>query len=95
MRLAARASAVVLAGEAEASGFELIINATPAGMRPTDPLPIDAAGLDPSATVADFVTGPAMTPLLDAAKKKGCKVVTGDDMFAVQAVVMADILLAA
>jgi shikimate dehydrogenase len=94
-RLAARGPAVVREGEADASGFGLIINATPAGMRPTDPLPIDVARLDPSAVVADFVTGPAMTPLLEAASERGCKVVTGDDMFAVQAVVMADILLAA
>jgi shikimate 5-dehydrogenase len=35
-----------------------------------------------------------MTPLLEAARRRGCRVVTGEDMFAVQAGHMADILLA-
>ncbi len=35
-----------------------------------------------------------MTPLLEAARRRGCTVVTGEDMFAVQAGGMADILLA-
>ena len=63
-------------------------------MRPGDPLPVDAARLDPSAFVADLITQPAMTPLLEAARRRGCRVVTGEDMFAVQAGHMADILLA-
>ncbi len=83
----------VSAATAEARGFSLIVNATPAGMKASDPLPLDLAGLDPSATVADFITEPVMTPLLAAARAKGCAVVTGDDMFAVQATLMADILL--
>jgi shikimate 5-dehydrogenase len=35
-----------------------------------------------------------MTPLLEAARHRGCLVVTGEDMFAAQAGSMADILLA-
>jgi shikimate 5-dehydrogenase len=35
-----------------------------------------------------------MTPLLEAARRRGAIVVTGEDMFAVQAGIMADILLA-
>jgi len=66
----------------------------PAGMRPTDPLPVDAARLEPSAYVADLITRPALTPLLEAARRRGCVVVTGEDMFAAQAGDMADILLA-
>jgi len=93
-RLAAKAPAVARAGTTDPAGFGLVVNATPAGMLPTDPLPIDAAQLDPSAVVADLITRPAMTPLLQAAHRRGCKVVTGEDMFAVQAGDMADILLA-
>jgi shikimate dehydrogenase len=93
-RLAARAPAAVRTGTADAAGFDLVVNATPAGMRPTDPLPVDAARLEPSAYVADLITRPAFTPLLEAARRRGCVVVTGEDMFAAQAGDMADILLA-
>ncbi len=93
-RLAARASAAVRTGTADAAGFDLVVNATPAGMRPTDPLSVDVARLEPSAYVADLITRPALTPLLEAARRRGCTVVTGEDMFAAQAGDMADILLA-
>jgi shikimate dehydrogenase len=92
-RLAARAPAVAWAGAADPAGFDLVVNATPAGMRPGDVLPVDAARLERSAFVADLITKPAMTPLLTAARRRGCTVVTGEDMFAVQAGYMADILL--
>src|SRR5262249_55975836 len=93
-RRAARAPAVVRTGTTAAAGFDLVVNATPAGMQPTDPLPVDAARLEPSAHVADLITRPAFTPLLAAARRRGCTVVTGEDMFAAQAGDMADILLA-
>jgi shikimate dehydrogenase len=93
-RLAARASAVARLGTTDPTGFDLVVNATPAGMQPTDPLPVDAARLEPFAYVADLITRPALTPLLEAARCRGCTVVTGEDMFAVQAGDMADILLA-
>jgi shikimate dehydrogenase len=92
-RLAIRAGAAVRAAAADPSGFGLIVNATPAGMRPGDPLPVDGARLDGAAVVADLITEPAMTPLLEAARRRGCKVVTGVDMFAAQAGIMADLLL--
>lgn len=93
-RLAARAPAIAQAGTADPARFDLVVNATPAGMRPTDPLPVDAARLEPSAYVADLITLPVVTPLLETARRRGCRVVTGEDMFAVQAGDMADILLA-
>ncbi len=93
-RLAARAPTVARAGTIDPAGFDLVVNATPVGMRPTDPLPVDAGQLEPSAYVADLVTRPAFTPLLEAARRRGCTIVTGEDMFAVQAGDMADILLA-
>jgi shikimate dehydrogenase len=58
-RLAAKAPAVVRAGTADGAGFGLIINATPAGMQASDPLPVDAARLEPSTWVADLITKPA------------------------------------
>ncbi len=93
-RLAAKAPAVAQAGTTDPAGFGLVVNATPAGMRAADPLPVDAVRLEPSAYVADLITRPAITPLLMAARRRGCMIVTGEDMFAVQAGDMADILLA-
>lgn len=92
-RLATRTPRIVAGGSSDPAGHDIVVNATPAGMRRGDPLPVDAARLEPSAFVADLITRPAMTPLLEAARQRGCTVVTGEDMFAVQAGSMADILL--
>ncbi|MEE1924685.1 shikimate dehydrogenase [Pseudomonas sp. 148P] len=64
-------------------GFDLVVNATPAGMGGTGELPLDAAQLDSldSATlVADVVTSPEITPLLAAARERGCAIQTGPQM---------------
>jgi shikimate dehydrogenase len=99
-RLAARYRGKVTAGSVTAdganpTGFDLMVNATPVGMAPDDPLPVDAPRLEPGACVADLITRPVVTPLLEAARRRGCTIVTGTDMFAVQAGTMADILLGA
>ena len=62
-------------------------------MAADDPLPVDATRLEAGATVADLITRPAVTPLLEAARGRGCRIVSGADMFAVQAGYMADIML--
>jgi shikimate dehydrogenase len=87
------ASAVVHAGSADPAGCDVVVNATPAGMRRGDPLPVDPDRLAPSAVVGDLITRPVMTPLLEAARRRGCTVVTGEDMFAAAAGELADILL--
>ena len=92
-RLAARYPKNVALGTSDPTGFDLIVNATPVGMASDDPLPVDAAQLAPGACVADLITRPVVTPLLEAARRGGCLIVTGTDMFAVQAGTMADILL--
>jgi shikimate dehydrogenase len=92
-RLSVVAPGVAQTGPADPARCDIVINATPAGMRPDDPLPLDAARIPPGAFVADLITRPAMTPLLDAARARGCRVVTGEDMFAAQAGRLADILL--
>lgn len=92
-RLSAVSIGAVRAGPPDPAGCDIVVNATPAGMDPGDPPPVDAARLAPAAIVADLVTRPAMTPLLAAACERGCTVVTGEDMFAAQAGLLADILL--
>jgi shikimate dehydrogenase len=84
----------VQAGPSDPAGCDIVVNATPAGMRPGDPLPADPVRLAPGAVVGDLITRPAMTPLLEAAQRRGCTVVTGEDMFAAAAGGLADILLA-
>ncbi len=92
-RLAPRHPGKVAPGTSDPAGFDLMVNATPVGMAPDDPLPVDATRLAPGACVADLITRPVVTPLLEAARRRGCLIVTGTDMFAVQAGTMADILL--
>jgi shikimate dehydrogenase len=49
----------------------LVINATSAGLRSTDPLPIDLAALPRPAAVFDMIYNPPQTPLLRAAHALG------------------------
>ena len=49
----------------------LVINATSAGLRPDDPLPIDLGRLPAPAAVFDMIYNPARTPLLQQAEARG------------------------
>ena len=89
-RLAAWTIAI---GSPDPAGFDLVVNATPLGMAAGDPLPVDVTRLGPTAFVADLVTKPPVTPLLQEARRRGAATVTGDDMFAPQAGILADFLL--
>lgn len=60
-----------------AEGYELVVNASPAGMRPDDPLPIALEGATSTLVVADVVTKPVDTALLRAATELGCRVQGG------------------
>jgi shikimate dehydrogenase len=58
----------------------LLINATPLGLRPDDPLPYPVDRLESAMVVADLVYRPYETPLLIAAKRRGMKTVPGIGM---------------
>jgi shikimate dehydrogenase len=92
-RLASLQQCTVLAGSPEAGGFDLVINATPAGMAQADPLPLDIETLQPAMTVACVITAPAVTPLIAAARAKGCNTVTGTQMFGQVRDLMLEFLL--
>ena len=68
-------------GSADPGGFDLVINATPMGMKADDPLPIDVERLSPATFVGDVVTKPAIPPLIAAARARGCTTMTGTHMF--------------
>jgi len=83
----------IVAGGADPAGYGLVVNATPLGMAAGDPLPVDIVRLEEGAFVADLVTRPAVTPLLEAARRRGAPILTGAEMFAPQAGILADFLL--
>ena len=68
-------------GSDDPTGYDLVINATPMGMRPGDPLPVQVDKLSAACFVGDVVTVPAVTPLIDAARARGCGAMTGTGMF--------------
>lgn len=92
-RLAAVFGDRVRAGSADPRGFDVVFNATPAGMRADDPLPVDASGLHGGMFVGDVITMPAVTPLLEAARALGCRTQVGAGMFAAVCERMVDFLL--
>ncbi|BDB27971.1 shikimate dehydrogenase [Cupriavidus sp. P-10] len=80
-RLAAHYPALrVSTGSADPDGFDVVVNATPLGMQPGDPLPFDVARIAPGAMVGEVVMKQEYTPLLQAALARGCKVQVGTDM---------------
>lgn len=68
-------------GSSDPSGYDLVINATPMGMRPEDPLPVQVDKLAPGTFVGDVVTKPAVPPLIEAARARGLATMTGTGMF--------------
>jgi shikimate dehydrogenase len=92
-RLRTRYGARPRAGSADPAGYDLVVNATPAGMRANDPLPLRADRLAPGMFVADVITVPAVTPLLEAARRLGCRTQVGGGMFAAVSTLMVDYLL--
>jgi shikimate dehydrogenase len=70
----------VRTGSNDPDGFDVVVNATPVGMKDDDPLPFDAARIAPSCFVGEVVMKSEYTPLLRAALDKGCDVQVGTDM---------------
>jgi shikimate dehydrogenase len=92
-RLNGLSKASVRAGSPDPSGVDLAVNATPAGMKLDDPLPIDISRLEKGAFAADVITAPVRTRFLKAADARGCGTQTGTAMFLAQVEFIADFLL--
>ena len=71
----------VQVGSSDPTGFSMIVNASPAGMKPADPHPVILEKLTASMFVADVITAPEVTPMLAAARHLGCGTQTGIGMF--------------
>ena len=77
---------------ATAKGFDLVVNASPIGMKADDPLPIDCTDLASDAIVGDVVVHPQITPLLAEARRRGCHVQPGTVMMDHQLTAMGEFL---
>lgn len=71
----------------------IVINASPVGMRPDDPSPIDVSWLRPDMAVADATTPPGDSALIIAARRLGCRTVDGRTMFSAGIGLLTDALV--
>ena len=70
----------VSTGSNDPQGFDLVVNATPLGMKEGDPLPIDISRLDAKTFVGEVVMAKEVTAFLAAARERGCPTQIGTDM---------------
>jgi shikimate dehydrogenase len=77
-------------GGDDASGHDIAVNATALGMRAADPLPFRVESVAPSTLVAEVVMAMETTPLLAAARERGCEVHPGRHMLDGQLEMMMD-----
>jgi len=67
-------------GSNDPAGYDIVVNATPLGIKSSDPLPFDVERLAPTTFVGEVVMKEEMTPLLRAAQARGCRFQVGTDM---------------
>ena len=67
-------------GSTDPAGFDVVVNATPLGMKEGDPLPMDVGRIAPSTFVGEVVMKQEITPFLAAARARGCEIQIGTDM---------------
>ena len=76
-------------GSDDPSQHDLVVNGTSLGLRDGDALPLDTERLSVDQIVAEIIMQPAETPLLRAARAKGCRAHFGAPMLASQVALMA------
>jgi shikimate dehydrogenase len=67
-------------GSRDPEGYDVVVNATPLGMREGDPLPVEVDRIAPGAYVGEVVMKQEVTPFLAAAAARGCLTQVGTDM---------------
>jgi shikimate dehydrogenase len=70
----------VRTGSSDPAGWDIVVNATPLGMEPGDPLPIDVQRIAPETFVGEVVMRSEMTAFLKAVQQRGCRFQIGSDM---------------
>jgi shikimate dehydrogenase len=71
----------VHAASNDARSYDIVLNATPLGMRESDPLPVLAGSLQQGQFVGDVVTKPEITALISAARSLDLPTSNGIAMF--------------
>lgn len=66
------------------AGFDLVVNASPLGLKADDPLPVQVDSLEAGTQVCDILMKNQPTPLLRAAMQRGLQVQPGFDMLILQ-----------
>lgn len=94
-RLRERFGARVTAGRNDPQGMDVVINASWCGMKAGDPYPVRVERLDAAMFVGDVITAPAVTPLIAAARARGCRTQVGGGMFAAVGGLLVEFLLGA
>ena len=89
---AAHPGCAASAGAADPRGHAIVVNATPLGMKPGDASPIDPDRLAPGTVVFDIITNPDPSPLMLAARARGCPAIGGRNLYEGQAVYAARFL---
>jgi shikimate dehydrogenase len=77
-------AAVSSATSSDPAGYDLVVNATPLGLQPTDPLPFDVTRIDSGAAVVDILMKNQPTPLLQACHARGLVAHPGFEMLVQQ-----------
>ena len=67
-------------GRKDPHGHDIVVNATPMGMKEGDPLPLEVERISASAFVGEVVMKEQTTPFLRAARARGCDIQPGIDM---------------
>ena len=75
---------VVSADRPDPAGYDLVVNATPLGLKPGDPLPFDVERLDADTVVVDILMKNQPTPLLRACHARGIVAHPGFEMMVQQ-----------
>jgi shikimate dehydrogenase len=70
----------VAVGSIDPAGYDVVVNATPLGMKAGDPLPMDVTRIASSTFVGEVVMKNEITPVLAAARARGCEFQIGTDM---------------
>lgn len=83
----------ITSGPPHLTGCEMVVNTTPMGMHPDDPLPVSRERLTSAMFVGDVVAGHGETPLMQAAQAVGCRIADGAAMVDAGMELMLDFLL--
>jgi shikimate dehydrogenase len=70
----------VSVGSPDPSEYDIVVNATPLGMRKDDPLPMNVDRIASSTFVGEVVMKDEITPFLAAVRARGCDYQVGTDM---------------